>query len=543
MAMHIQLSGSAPRPTATSYNRPHRHCMRVCARRYRNLLRTLGLKHGCTTRHLLAALVLTLLSIALLVAFFRRRYSPPDASTVLMLGVASFDISPKEPVWLSGFASRKLPPSTTNLLTPDAPLRVKAFALWSPDAPSTPGNPRAEVVIVTFDLVGIDRQLSDELFGALQAAYRLPRQRTLLIFSHTHSGPAVGRNLYPLAPHDPASQAVIAKYARHLVRVTTAAVGSALSEAGARRVRAFFGKGSLDIAVNRRQISEKAFRPGGPRGDTDPELPVVWFRSADGRPRVVAGLFGFAAHATVLTGSAAYSGDYPAAAANALQKKYPGAVWGFLPGCGGDLNIYPRGGLPQLRAHAGALASAVTRVVKRAPRSTCLRGGRRSLQVRSASIPLRFRRQIARGELRRLGRARSHATRSAAQALLSTVPLGERTPESYPYPMTAVQMGGVRIVFLGGEPTVDYAGRIRREARADWVVGYTDDVMGYVGSAKVLHEGAREGSDRAAMYYGLPCAWDPTVEEDILRQAVRLTGSFDEGGRKGGVASRKGLLS
>ena len=57
---------------------------------------------------------------------------------------------------------------------------------------------------------------------------------------------------------------------------------------------------------------------------------------------------------------------------------------------------------------------------------------------------------------------------------------------------------------LGGEVVVDYALRLRNElplnGRALWTTGYDNDVMEYVGSARVLREGGYE-ADSLAVYY------------------------------------------
>ncbi|HVC97429.1 MAG TPA: hypothetical protein VND64_27350 [Pirellulales bacterium] len=52
-----------------------------------------------------------------------------------------------------------------------------------------------------------------------------------------------------------------------------------------------------------------------------------------------------------------------------------------------------------------------------------------------------------------------------------------------------------------------------------WVSGYTNDVMAYVPSRRVLLEGGYEGAD-SMVYYGLPAPWDPRVEELIVQDIV-----------------------
>lgn len=371
-------------------------------------------------------------------------------------------------------------------------------------------------MLISFDLIGIERALSDAIFETLFRKYGLQRRDVRLVFSHTHSGPAVGKNLAALVPDSETERAKIKRYADTLIKAVTDAVGDAISSDEAKLVRAYFATGSVDIAVNRRQIEERLFQSDGVRGDTDPSLPVLWFRAIESND-IVAGVYGFAAHATVLTTTNQYSGDYPGAVSAALEAEHIGSTWLFLPGCGGDLNIYPRGGIPQLLKHRNALVQEIDRVMNEENANTApISGLATSLH---AWARLRLRTTYSIPLLRKIVRldAESTSGRTAA-ALIKTLKVGQRTNATYDrYPMSVWTVGELKMVFLGGEPTVDYAKRIRNEAGAAWVVGYSDDVMGYVGTAEILTEGKREGSDRAAQYYGLPCAWEKSVESHILQ--------------------------
>jgi len=64
---------------------------------------------------------------------------------------------------------------------------------------------------------------------------------------------------------------------------------------------------------------------------------------------------------------------------------------------------------------------------------------------------------------------------------------------------------------------IDYALRIKKEIGPGktWVMGYANDVMAYIPSLRVLKEGGYEGGG-AMIYYGLPTAWGPQVEDRIM---------------------------
>jgi hypothetical protein len=96
-------------------------------------------------------------------------------------------------------------------------------------------------------------------------------------------------------------------------------------------------------------------------------------------------------------------------------------------------------------------------------------------------------------------------------------------PSYYPYPVQCWKLGDeVQWVFLGGEVVVDYAVRLKSELRGrqTWCAGYSNDVMAYIPSRRVLMEGGYEGAT-SMVYYGLPTVWAPEVEEAIVTEVKR----------------------
>ena len=63
--------------------------------------------------------------------------------------------------------------------------------------------------------------------------------------------------------------------------------------------------------------------------------------------------------------------------------------------------------------------------------------------------------------------------------------------------------------------------RLKKELGPNlWVMGYANDVMAYIPSARVLKEGGYEGGG-AMVYYGLPTVWGLKVEELIVEEVAR----------------------
>jgi neutral ceramidase len=92
-------------------------------------------------------------------------------------------------------------------------------------------------------------------------------------------------------------------------------------------------------------------------------------------------------------------------------------------------------------------------------------------------------------------------------------------------------LAGLTLIALGGETVVDYALRFKAEYGWEdtWVAGYSNDVMGYVPSLRVLKEGGYEGGG-AMVNYGRPGPLGPGVEEAIAGKVAELVAQA--GGKK-----------
>ena len=87
-----------------------------------------------------------------------------------------------------------------------------------------------------------------------------------------------------------------------------------------------------------------------------------------------------------------------------------------------------------------------------------------------------------------------------------------RLPETYPMPIETWKFGDqLTMVFLGGEVTVDYAVRLKKEIDTKflWVTAYANDVFAYVASDRVRHEGGYE-ADFSMIFYNQPGPWAAT---------------------------------
>ena len=245
-------------------------------------------------------------------------------------GAGKSKITPEVPMWMAGYASRTRPAEGT--LTD---LWAKALVLE--DANGKRG------LLVTLDLVGIDRVMSRRITQRLQEQFDLPRAAIMICTSHTHTGPVVERNLGPL--HylivDPQQRKRIEDYARRLPEWIAQAVAEAFERLQPATLA--WGSGNATFAVNRRNNREASVpelrTTGELAGPVDHDVPVLAIRNQQGELTAI--VFGYACHATVLS-FYQWSGDYPGFAQVELEASHPGAIALFFAGCGADQNPLPR---------------------------------------------------------------------------------------------------------------------------------------------------------------------------------------------------------
>jgi hypothetical protein len=436
--------------------------------------------------------------------------SPAEAGPAWQAGVATIDITPERPLWMAGFARRKQASQGVAM-----PLHAKALAL------KCAGQPTA--VLVTVDLLGLTARITGRVAAVVQRRHRIRRADLLFNASHTHCGPVVDEQLSVAYDLSPAQWRAIGAYTRQLEDKLVVVIGNAL--AGLRPARLAAARDETGFAANRRV----KFSPQGP---VDRSVPVLRIDGANGSPLAV--VFGYACHNTTLQDTfVQYHGDYAGVAQAAIERRHPGATALFVAGCGADANPMPRGTLELVEAHGTALADAVERALQAAaPIDATLRTayGTVDLPFAGGAARERWRSQLA---VEEVYLRRYDALMKAAIARDGRLPGAQPDPVQvwhFGPPESAANAGsreaagpGVTLVALGGEVVVDYALRLAREypRRRMWVAGYSNDVFGYVPSARVLQEGGYEGGD-AMIYYGRPGPFSEGVEELIVGEVRRL---------------------
>jgi neutral ceramidase len=425
-----------------------------------------------------------------------------QASAPWKAGVAAVIITPKESLWMAGYAARNKPSEGTA-----QDLYAKALALED--------DKGGRLVIVTLDLVGIPRPLRDALAKDIEAKYKLPPAALLLNASHTHCGPVVrsgGSVLYDLG--DDMSRR-IERYLADLHTKIVGVAGQALADLTPARLG--YSRARAGFAMNRRLPTEKGpINSPYPDGPVQHEVPVLRVEEPEGK-KLRAVLFGYACHNTTLS-FYQFCGDYAGYAQEQLEKDHPGAVALFMTGCGGDQNPYPRGTLDLAKQHGRTLATTVQAALL--PKARPVHG---PLRCAFEEVTLDFV-PPSREELLKLKESKTKNEQRRAELLLQELDKTGAIHAKYAYPIQVVQFGGdLTMIGLAGEVVVDYVHRLQRELAGApvWVSGYCNDVFGYVPSVRVLKEGGYEGGG-AMRLTRLPGPFAATVEERIVGKVHEL---------------------
>lgn len=464
--------------------------------------------------------------VALLVSLLMVGIASAFSADGWRAGAASATITPNEAMPMAGYASR------------DRPSDGKATELHAKAVVLEADN-QSKAVLVTLDLVGIDRDLAREVRQLIAAKHALDSERVLICCSHTHSGPVVKRNLGPLHYYrlNPSQRLQIERYADSLRDTILSVVSKAIQEMEPCQLS--WGIGHTDFAVNRRNNKEadgsKLRSQGLLLGPSDHDVPVLAIHNQKGQLKTV--LFGYACHATVLS-DYQWSGDYPGYAQIELEGRHPGCIAMFFAGCGADQNPIPRRTV-ELAVHYGRqLATAVDQILL----TTDMKTASPKLACEYREVELAFDQLPTVAELHAQSESKSIYESLRAKQLLEAIDAGQPLANAYPYPISFWRIGDdLNLVALGGEVVVDYSLRLKGLLpRSSFIAAYSHDVMAYIPSKRVLKEGGYEGGG-AMVYYGLPALWSDRVEETIVQEVERQNASLQGGKDRSPIFESKSL--
>ncbi|MEN6625892.1 MAG: neutral/alkaline non-lysosomal ceramidase N-terminal domain-containing protein [Candidatus Sumerlaeia bacterium] len=233
-----------------------------------------------------------------------------DGEPTYRIGVGKVDITPTKPMNMAGYGTRNKP----GLGTAYHPLYASCLTI---------DDGRNRTIFVHADLVSFQgwstkTGIVTNVRQAMLERHGIGAEQIAFVPAHVHNGPVVS------AP----------EFNRDVTQKIIDLIDRTL--AGARPGRLYFGRGSCDIAVNRRSNDA-----GGNYlwslinryGATDHEVIVLKAVDLKGKPFAVA--FNYACH-PITIGGYEYGSDFIGFAVDAIEKEVPGATALFLQGCAGD---------------------------------------------------------------------------------------------------------------------------------------------------------------------------------------------------------------
>jgi neutral ceramidase len=368
----------------------------------------------------------------------------------------------------------------------------------------------ARTVLVTSDLLGFVKDVSQPIAERVQQRYKIPRERLAFNASHTHSGPVISTMLRPAYPFGPDQEIVIKRYTSHLEDQVVELIGAAIQNLAPAEIA--FNQGFAGFAVNRRRQVMSRSLPG----PVDHDVPVLSVRGSDGSLKAI--VFGYACHNTVLSDDV-IDGDWAGFAQEAVEKAHPGAVAMFVEDCGADANPLPRRSVDLARKYGEIMASAVEEVLKGK-----MRPQSGPIEAAYETVDVSFQKAPSREEFEHRLTDKNASIQRHAKYMLAKLDRDGKLPEHYPYPAQVWKFGpGITWIFLGGEVVVDYSLDFKRRYGWDdtWVAGYSNDVFAYIPSVRVLREGGYEGGG-AMIGYGQPAPFTETIEFTIVSEVDKL---------------------
>jgi len=443
---------------------------------------------------LMGAVVLVLLSSGLLTA----------AEPGWKVGTARINITPEEPLWMSGYGGRKHPAEGTL-----HDIWVKILVME--DARANRG------VVITSDVCGWSKISWDTICAELKKQCDLDRAAVMLTCSHTHTGPALRECLQDYFPMSDEQRARNDAYTVRLEKELVENVAKALGQMKPATLWAVEGK--TDFAVNRRNNKESEvpdmIKKGIPfKGPVDHSIPMLVVRTPDGKLRTV--VFGYACHTTTLS-FYKWSGDFAGFAQIALEKNHPNMQAMFYQACGADQNPLPRRTVELCEKYGKMLAAGVEEALTRPMRPIGP-----SLRTAFEFVDLPYEKVMTPEDLEGYVKKGGLYGRWA-QRMLDKLEAGETFAKSYPYAVQVWKLGNDQLwINLGGEVVVDYSLKFKdKYGPTTWTHGFCHDLTSYIPSRRVWEEGGYEGG--ALGEYGLPAMrWAGDVEDRITAGVERL---------------------
>ena len=417
------------------------------------------------------------------------------------IGIASIDITPQHPVWLTGYGNRDH-------------RSEGAYQSLIAGAISIAGD-ADEVLILTADLIGYDLAYAAAAKNRIAESTGLLPRQVVLTATHTHCAPF----FYPMAmPGD-----VEKEYAEFLLNQLVQVAISAKNQQVEGTVA--FSRGHSEFGVSRRLPDGEGgirFAPN-PDGPMDRDLDTLWFSNTDGE--LIGSLTIFGCHPTS-RGGYMLGGDYPGFLCRALSEQTEAPSF-FATGCAGNIRPWFKGenngfntpSLEELEAASRRIADEVIQ-----SRKVITPVDAAELSVTSDFHHLPYAELPDDATLR--DKAENHTNQFVRHWASEMLKLSEAggLPISCPQEIQVVQFNeALRAIFLGGEVLTEIGLHIKRalQPTTTITVAYSNGLIAYVPSMETYDLGGYE-VDGSHFYFLRPAPFAKEIEDLIVAKTVDI---------------------
>ncbi len=429
-----------------------------------------------------------------------------EALAQWQIGAAKRDVTPTEPVLLTGYGSRTKPSEGI-----ETKLWARALAIGA-DQP---------FLVIAVDNCGVPADMTQRVYERVNRLCAMPRRNFVICSTHTHNAPTLP-GFAPGIWAERCSEAdwdTVQRYAKTLEDNLVALA----EETWTRRQDGTlaWAQGRVTFGGNRRLLKAGSWQNFGFQydGPVDHSLPLLVGRDATGK--IIAIWTNYACHCTTLGAKNTVGGDWAGFANDEIEQLFEGAVSLTTIGCGADVGPQPTGTLEFARQHGNEIAQEVQRLVA----AGSLQRLSERITAESATVQLPYATVHDESYWRERAALKGFEGVHGRQMLQQLQQRGSLDPYLN-YDITTWQFGReLAIVFLPGEVCVDYAVRLKTENdwRRIWINGWSNDVPCYIPSRRILREGGYE-PDFSMIYYCRPSRFGDAVEDQLVAAVNALLG-------------------
>ena len=417
------------------------------------------------------------------------------------IGIASIDITPQHPVWLTGYGNRDH-------------RSEGAYQSLIAGAISIVGD-ADEVLILTADLIGYDLAYAAAAKNRIAESTGLLPRQVVLTATHTHCAPF----FYPMAMPGEVEKEYAEFLLNQLVQVAVAAKNQQVEGTVG------FSRGHSEFGVSRRLPDGEGgvlFAPN-PDGPMDRDLDTLWFSNTNGA--LIGSLTIFGCHPTS-RGGYMLGGDYPGFLCRALSEQTHAPAF-FATGCAGNIRPWFRGendgfntpSLEELEAASRRIAAEVM-----LSRQDATPVNAEGLSVTSEFHHLPYTELPDDATLR--DKAENHTNPFIKHWASEMIKLSEAggLPSSCPQEIQVVQFSeAIRAIFLGGEVLAEIGLHIKSalQPATTITVAYSNGLIAYVPSKDTYDLGGYE-VDGSHFYFLRPAPFAKEIEDLIVAKTVDI---------------------